>query len=165
MPTPDDPELTPDLPSSLNAVERALVDTRRSNERRSHWTIAAIFIATSVAVAALVIGLLVRDAFYDFLADRDERSITACEDDNVGRRADQQSALALATPEALARVEQEGGARLQQALDFLHALRPERDCSIEGVRAYYDSDRVEGVLPLDAPDYVLDFLERHRDAP
>lgn len=150
------------LTEAVDALREAVEADKAENTRRIGLGKKLLAVAIVLATVALVVGLLVRDAFYDFLHDRDQRSMTACEDDNFARQAVQDSALALATPEALQRAEEEGGARLQQALDYLRSLRPQRVCTIEGVRAYYDSGRVEGVLPLDAPQYVLDFLERHR---
>lgn len=92
---------------------------------------------------------------------RTEARLTGCEQENRLRLVIQRQAVALASPEALARVEAEGGARLQQALDYLLPLLPQRVCTPSAIADYYESGGVEGVVPLDLPAHVRDFLARH----
>lgn len=148
---------TSDLETKLEAVERALVETRRSNEQRVLW----LAIAGGTAVLAGVIGIAIglagvntagdaRDTLAEFLAERTESRAVSCQaENNTAERLNALNATvgtivqSVNTPNPDRSPEQQAVIDhfIAQALDELeHALVPLRDCSPEGIADYFENN-------------------------
>lgn len=98
----------------------------------------------------------VKDALAQFEADRIDRSVNACEDRNAIRVGVNSLALTGAghdengqPTEAFTSASPE---RQESARRFLEKLIPLQVCTPEGIQLYIDSDRTEGVVPIDGSD-------------
>ena len=157
-------DLRSEVRSEVESNEKRVRASQEAKRRTHAVAVGGVIVGLlglAVGSAALVAGTKAQDAVDLVVQQRTEARLTQCVEDNKGRAADRASILALATPEALARAE-EDPARLQVAVNFLAALRPDRSCEAGDIAAYYESGGVEGLLPLDLPSHVSDFLDRHR---
>lgn len=141
----------------------------QSNLRGSMNVIKAMFGIFTVAMLVLIGGLYidgrdrddaidaVEDALAQFEADRIDRSVNACEDRNAIRIGMNRLALSAfghdpETGQPTAAFAAATPTQQQTARDRLQNLIPLQVCSPDAIQVYIDSNRSEGLVPIDGTD-------------
>ena len=86
--------------------------------------------------------------------------MTACEQDNLGREVDLTQTVTLVSPDALVSVGDDP-ALVGRVLEFLRPVRPLRLCDPDSIDVYFSSGGTEGVLLIDWPAHIAEFLAEH----
>jgi hypothetical protein len=133
----------------------------RASQEKTKWQRRFALAGPPLALIGIVSGFLAWQALQRFEDERVSRSMTSCVEDNRGRQTDITQTIQIVSAETVANLEAQGSAGVDRLLAFLEPVRPLRDCTAEGVRRYFDTDAEEGVVPIEWPPHIADFLEEH----